>query len=386
MSEIVLFLLSAIVSAIVNLSGRLRGRAAPRRILVVKLDHLGDVVLATPATRALRVRYPEASIDALVHPGSAVVLAGNPSITRILTYRSPRFARGRAADGLSRLREIARARYDTLVELRGDERTLLLPFLCGATRRVDRGAARIRHALRRLRPGTPRVIHEVEANLEVVLPLIGPRSAGATRPALEVRVDPEARASMLRKLADRGIRADARLVVIHPGAAWRPRAWRSERFGAVADWILGHYDATVVLIGSEDERGVEDEVRRSIQRSPVHALAGRMTLEEVTALLEMSALFLGNDSGPAHLASACGVPSIVLFGPQDPRRFRPWSERTYVLHRQVPCFPCRQTVCVMSENPCVNRNEVAEVIARAGDLLGSPRTSSRTLRAASAAG
>jgi len=367
MNEYVLFVLSAAVSSVVNAFGRLRGRSEPSRILVVKLDHLGDVILATPAVRALHEGHPGASIDVLVHPAAVAGVAHHPAVHAVLTYRSPRFSRDGTADDSSRLREIARTRYDTIVELRGDERTLLLPFWTGARRRVDRGTVRLRNkAWRAL--GRARVLHEVETNLETVRPLV---DASATRARVEVDPGPEAAASLARKLDGYRL-SEARLVVLHAGAAWRPRAWRPERFGAVADWILGHYDAQVVLVGSEDERDVENAVRRSMREDRALAMTGALTLEELTALLGRSALFIGNDSGPAHLAAACGVPSIVLFGPQDPRRFGPWSERTQVLHHPVACFPCRQTVCVMAEDPCVNRNEVADVIARARDMLGPP--------------
>jgi predicted lipopolysaccharide heptosyltransferase III len=378
MNEYAIFILSAAASVVVNALGRIRRSSGPLRILVVKLDHLGDVVLATPALGALREGYPDAAIDVLVHPGSAIVVENNPGVTRVLTYRSARFARpgGASVDGMSRLREIARAGYDVVVELRGDGRTLLLPFLAGATRRVDRGTVRIRESLRRRTRGAGHPpMHEVETNLEIVRSLLG-RERPAERPRVEIHPDSAARASMLRKLEERGIIRDGRIVVLHPGAAWRPRAWRPERFGAVADWILGHYDAQVLLVGSEDERGIEEAVRRSMSRGPVHALTGALTLDELAALLPGAALFVGNDSGPAHLAAACGTPSIVLFGPQDPRRFGPWSERTVVLHHPVACHPCRQTVCVLAEDPCVNRNEIADVIARARDFLGPPRASS----------
>jgi heptosyltransferase-2/heptosyltransferase-3 len=368
MNEYALFFLSAAVSLVVNALGRLRGRSAPSRILVVKLDHLGDVILATPAIRALHERYPKAAIDVLVHPGATAAVAHHPGVHRVLTYRSPRFSRDGGADDSSRLREIARTRYDTIVELRGEVRTLLLPFRTGARRRVDRGTVRLRNKAWRVLGRAP-VLHEVETNLEIVRPLVG---MPAARPRVEVDPGSEARASLTRALEERAVPSDARFVVLHPGAAWRPRAWRPERFGAVADWILGHYDAQVVLVGSEDERDVEDLVRRSMREDRALAMTGSLTLEELTALLGRSALFIGNDSGPAHLAAACGVPSIVLFGPQDPRRFGPWSERTQVLHHPVACFPCRQTVCVMAEDPCVNRNEVADVIARAREVLGPP--------------
>jgi hypothetical protein len=122
--------------------------------------------------------------------------------------------------------EIARTRYDTIVELRGDERTLLLPFWTGARRRVDRGTVRLRNkAWRAL--GRARVLHEVETNLETVRPLV---DASATRARVEVDPGPEAAASLARKFDGYSL-SEARLVVLHAGAAWRPRAWRPERFG-----------------------------------------------------------------------------------------------------------------------------------------------------------
>ena len=134
-----LFILSAAVSAWVNAVGRLRGSSDPRRILVVKLDHLGDVILATPALHALRERYPGAEIDVLVHPASVVAVAHHPAVSPgpHLPGRLASREAGRPDDA-SRLREIARTRYDTVVELRGDSRTLLLPFWAGPTARRSR--------------------------------------------------------------------------------------------------------------------------------------------------------------------------------------------------------------------------------------------------------
>jgi heptosyltransferase-2 len=97
-----------------------------------------------------------------------------------------------------------------------------------------------------------------------------------------------------------------------------------------------------------------------------------LRLIETATLIERSVLFLGSDSGIAHVAAACGTPQITLFGPQDPRRFKPWSNRATVLHKPVPCHPCKQKVCVVPHNPCVNLIFVEDVMREAEAMLGPP--------------
>jgi predicted lipopolysaccharide heptosyltransferase III len=377
MSDYLLLLCSACVSPVVNLLGRLRRPRAPR-VLVVKLDHVGDVVLATPAIRALREALPQVPIDVLIASGSTVALEGNPSIDRILHYDSPRFRRGARAGGprpLRVIRDVARGRYSTIVELRGDWWTLLLPFLAGASRRVDRGTVRIREwfTRRASRAGRMRpILHEVETNLEVVRPLLDHRVT--ERPALEIFPSDSARESIIRKLEAIGVDFRSPIVCIHPGAAWRPRAWRPERFAAVADWIQEHYHAQVLFVGSSEERDIEAAVRASVKGRRAFWLAGELTWQELTALLERARLLIGNDSGPAHVAAALGIPAVVLFGPQEPDRFRPWSDRSVVLHHRMHCCPCRQDVCVHPENPCVNLIEIEEVKAHVRRILGPPES------------
>jgi ADP-heptose:LPS heptosyltransferase len=268
------------------------------------------------------------------------------------------------------LLELVRRRYSTVVELRGDWRTLLLPFQTGARCRVDRGSVRIRHWLSRRTPARAHPadgLHEVETNLEVVRPLLGKKLPET--PKLEVPTSPEAAASMRRKLEALGVDFGAPIVCIHPGAAWRPRAWRAERFAAVADSIQAHYHAQVAVIGSEAERDIETAMRAASNGAKTFWLFGTLSIEEVAALFGVAQLLIGNDAGLAHVAAAVGLPSVVLFGPQEPARFRPWSDKSVVLHHRIHCCPCRQTVCVHPENPCVNLIEVAEVEARVREIL-----------------
>ncbi|HKW51846.1 MAG TPA: glycosyltransferase family 9 protein [Candidatus Eisenbacteria bacterium] len=379
MSEFLLLLCSALVSRVVNVLGRMHPKGTAR-VLIVKLDHVGDVILATPAIRAMREARPQDPIDVLLAPGSSVALEGNPHIERILYYDSPRYRRGSrpALDRpspLQAIRDAARGRYSTIVELRGDWWTLLLPFLAGARRRLDRGSVRLGdwvarrfNSARRARPP----VHEVETNLNVVRPLLGGRIPG--RPAVEIFPPESARESMGRKLAAAGVDVRAPIVCVHPGAAWRPRAWRPERFAAVADWIQDHYHPQVLFVGSPEERDIEAAVRSSVKGGRAFWLAGELTWQEVTALLERARLFIGNEGGPAHVAAASRTPSVVLSGPQEPGRFNPWSDRSVVLHHRVHCCPCRQRVCVHPENPCVNLIEIEEVKAQVRRILGPPES------------
>jgi ADP-heptose:LPS heptosyltransferase len=382
-NEYALLAASALVSALVNLAGATRSaaRRAPRRILVVKLDHLGDVVTATPALRALRDAHATARIDLLLSPATASLFHESPLADRVFAYDSQRYRRGPARPEAS-LRGLDGERYDVIVELRGDWRTLLLPLRTRAARRLDRGTVRLRDWIRRRlawargsgggsRAGARPPLHEAETNYAVVRPLL-PGGAPAAPPKAEVRVPPPAHESLEWRLAEADVDASRPLVAIHPGASWRPRAWLPERFAAIADWVAEHYDAQVVLIGSADERDVEAAVRGRAGKARAISMFGTLTLPELAALLERSRLLVGNDSGIAHLAAACGTPTVALFGPQDPRRFRPWSERSIVLHHPVPCFPCAQVRCVHQELPCVNLIEISEVQAAVRALLGAP--------------
>ena len=376
-----LLLASALVSSVTNLVGLPRRPRPPRRILVVKVDHLGDAITAIPALRALRDAYPEATIDLVLSPSVAPLFHRTPLANRVLSYESPVFRRnGAPPDGSAApLHEVVRERYDTIVELRGDRNTLALAFRTGAVRRVDRGTVRLRDwigrrlfASRRARPP----LHEVETNFAIVEPLLrdagaaAASSASAPGPIPEIHVTAEADRSMRAALESAGLDPAAPFIALHPGAAWRPRAWRAERFAELADRLAASHKLPFVVVGLAAERDIERAMRAAVREARVAWLFGVLSLSEIAALLRASRLFIGNDSGLAHLAAACGTPVIALFGPQDPRRFAPWSTRTRTLHHRVPCFPCDQTICVRPELPCVNLIEVTEVEAAARAVLG----------------
>jgi len=391
MNEYALFARSALATAWVNARGRFSPHySAPRRILVVKLDHLGDVILATPALRAVREAHAGVPIDAVVLPGSRVLLEESPLVDRVLTYDAPRFQRSATHSGPVQardelLRALAGHHYDWVLELRGDEWTTtgLLRALQPA-RRFDRGTARLRDwvarrwgRLRGRRPKAP--LHEVETNLGIVRAAI-PRWPDA--PVVEAPPWLHARVELDRVGRDTAPAFDpARpYVVIQLGATWEPRAWRAERFGAVAASLRTAYDAQVVVLGVSEDSPLRDEFQAGGGPPDATYFFGALSIPAVGALLRRARLYIGSDGGVAHLAAACGTPSVVLFGPQDPARFRPWGPGITVLHHPVECFPCAQVVCVHPENPCVNLTSIEDTVKAAKALWDA--AASRPERAA----
>ena len=380
-----LFLASAAVSALVNAAGRFR-RTRPRRFLVVKLDHLGDLVTATPVFRALRDAHPDAVIDALVGPWAARLLERSPHLSRVLTYDARRFRRMRGAGGtvgaravaggerpappLARMRVVARGGYTDIVELRGDAWTLLLPFLCGARQRSDRGSARIALWLRRhgLLPGGSNLpLHEVATNLATARPFLAP--GVVPDEAMAVEVAAAEREALRRRLADAGIDLARPTVCIHAGALWRPRAWWLERWASLAAHLEERHHVQTVFVGSAAERDLEAELRAVASGPGRHFLFGTLSLRETCVLLGEARLVIGNDSGLIHIAAACGTPVVGLYGPQLPERFGPRAPRSIALHHRIDCCPCAQRTCVRPEEPCVNLITVEEVLAAAERLL-----------------
>jgi lipopolysaccharide heptosyltransferase II len=355
------------------------GRGRDPRVLVIKLDHLGDVITALPVFPALREAMPDAWIEVLVGPWARELMENEPSIDGVLTYESRRFSRTPGTRfgfwrRLGRMRMIAGRRYSHVIELRGDSWTLLLPFLGGIFHRVDRGTVRFDDWLERNfgKPGdrTRPPKHEVETNLEIIRPIVQDLVLPPER--VEIVVQEADRDALRRRTRAMDLPDGVPVVTIHPGASWRPRAWRPERFAEVSLQLLENYPGLhVCFVGSHEDRDIADRIGMLVKHPRAHYLFD-LRLLETAALIERSALFIGSDSGIAHLAAACGTPSVALFGPQDPRRFRPWSGKTVVLHHPVPCFPCKQVKCVVPSNPCVNMIYVDDVLRQAEAVLGRP--------------
>jgi ADP-heptose:LPS heptosyltransferase len=315
-----------------------------RRIAVVRALQLGDLLVALPALRALRARFPRAEITLIGLPWAAafverfaryvdrfVAFPGWPGIAEA-TYgpkRTGRFLAEQRAYG-----------YDLVIQMHGGGGASN-PFALALGGRITAGYYEGGPpAGLTLAAPYPDDEPEVLRNLGLAR-LVGCRELD---PRLEFPLHTADRAEareLLRPLArSRGV-----LVGIHAGARPPARRWPPERFAAVADALARHYGARIVLTGGPDEvelmRAVADRMH-----APALNLASETSLGGLAALLHQLDLFIGNDTGPAHLAYAVGVPSITLFGPADVRRWAPLDQaRHRIVRVPVACSPCGYWEC-----------------------------------------
>jgi len=349
--EYALLTASACVSLLVNARGRL-GRRAIENILVFKLDHIGDVITATPALSHLRKTYPDARITLVVGPWAVPLLEDHPDIDRLVAYASPRYARGmRPSQGRNLRFLLSDRRYDLIVGLRDDRATLGFSLFAGPCRRVDRGTVRldrrIRLILHRLKVvGEVPRLHEVETNLKIVG---GSRLSESACPHLSVRKD-------ALEWTDReipGLLGDSTgFVVFHPGAFSPLRFWPHERFAEVARWVRETRGFGVVITGSSDEAGAAETISRMAGPGVV-SLAGKTTLPQAVAVISRARAMLSVDTGLMHVATAVGTPVVALVGPEDATRFGPWGPDHVTLSHDFPCSPCDQVRCERGRPECM---------------------------------
>lgn len=381
------------------------------RILVVRPDHLGDLLVLTPALARLRRAYPDAEIVGLVGPWGVPVLATNPNLDRLIAWDFPWFDR--------RPRRSLTAPYRSLLDLarvlRAEDFDLAIQFrpdfwwgalavrLAGIPEQLGYDVPAVRGFLTRAVP-VVHGLHAADENLRLVEALAAaddPRGRGAgtvrqrastAEPLSRVALagtggtpgasrSPDATGLEFHPTAADRARAQnllgppsgRRLVAIQAGAGAPVKLWPVERLAAVGRALVARFGVRLVIVGGAAEKGLVEHVVREVGGDAIQ-LAGVTTLGELGAVLERCALAVGPDSGPLHLAVAVGTPTVHLYGPADPKRFGPYgsAERHRVVQSPWPCCPCDQLAFSDDELPlhaCMARLEVGPVVEAASDLL-----------------
>ncbi len=302
-----------------------------KNILITKPSSLGDIVLALPALRALRMSFPEAKISWLIRPEFAQLIENHPHLDEIITFDRKLLARAwfhPSAFGalMSLIRKLRRSKFDIVFDFQGLFRTASLAWLSGCKTRFGKATAREFATIFY----THKIIHYIE-NIHVVdyyMKII--QTAGASDFGVEFVFpqNPGAEDSVGKLLTSYGIQDN--YAVLISGSVHQDKCWPPERFAQLADMISSQYGLSIVATGSVSEAKIVEKVKENSNVTIV-SLAGQTSLSQLVALLKRAKLVVSNDTGPGHIAAALGVPLVMMFGRANPIMLEPYRRKDCVM-------------------------------------------------------
>lgn len=343
-------------------------RSQVKKILLIRLDHLGDAIMVRPAIDAVLSHFPEATVDFLVAAENAPLFAHEPRLNLIPMTHHWFSRRSNWLDKMTEMEKLVpilrREHYDLGIDFRGDLRNILLMTFAGIPERVGYGITGGGFLLTRQEPYDSS-LHQTSLNMKLL------NSLGIDeKPSARAFSYPAEKKSSFKENAARPFR-----VIIHPGAGYASKRWPAENFRSLIEKILATYSfAHVVLIGTREDQQLFPILE---QEGAITDLRGKTKIEDLPALFDTARLYIGNDSGPAHLAAFQNLPGIIIFsGTNQPALWQPWSEKFQIIRHEVPCSPCEAQQCPLTHHDCLQKISVDQVLAAAADLI-SHETSNR---------
>ena len=327
---------------------------SPKRILVIRLDLIGDLVLSLTVVRALKRTYPEAEIDLLAISASAKVAIYDPHLSEIISYDPNIWRRPKALvspknwqKAVTLRRQLQAHHYDLAISVYGNW-AAALAVLSGAKRRVGyRSEGFPGFMTDNVRGGIPgrwRHWSPLDDKHEVDYCLALAQAAGATITAADriphLFVAEKTRQKTDKLLQQAGVQSGKLLIVCHINSNnGQSKRWPIPYWATLIDRLIREKDAQVVLTGAPTDLPQINSVIQRMQEQPVN-LAGKTSLTQLAALLQKADLLISGDSGPLHMGVACGTPIIGIYGPTNPSLGGPVSDDATVLRSPIWCSPC----------------------------------------------
>ena len=339
-----------------------------RRIIVRAPNWIGDVVMSLPALRRLRQVFPNAYITVVTRTSSADLFIDDRSIDEVLRQDN--------VGWLSIWQHSRRWRsgnFDLALLLQNAFQAAVVAFLARIPVRVGYGMERRGALLTHAIPPPPwkNDRHEIYYYLNLVHAVErlvrGEADADKAAPDFKLAISKERRRAAFEIVRRYGFRDGAPLVLLCPGSInSRAKRWPAEYYATLAN-LLAEYGAQVALIGSPSELEVSDRVLARTRHKPM-ILTGKTTVAEIVSLISIADILITNDTGPAHIGSAAGTPTLVIFGPTNPDTTRPFAPASEIIRHPPDCAPCMLRDCPI-DHRCMTAIQPDEVFARARHLL-----------------
>jgi heptosyltransferase-1 len=320
----------------------------PQKVLIVKLSSMGDIVHSLPVAESLKSKFPDFFIGWAVEEDFKDILHAAPYIDRVYPLNTKQWRRDLRYNTLreisSAIKEIRDANFDTAIDVQGLVKSGVITYLSGAPFRIGFSKSYARERLSALfinKEMTPpaELIHIIDQNLYLIRDIAG--EVGSAYPRLFLTEKDELWA--MGELRRMGIMDGDLKVFIAPGAGWITKLWSSEKYRNLIIELYKRYQARVILSGSYADRGLIEEIKEGISFPLSQFIGG--SIGQMMALLKNVDLVIGGDTGPIHIASALGTPTLSLYGPSAGKRSGPRGEGHEWIQSDIPCSPCFGREC-----------------------------------------
>jgi len=337
-----------------------------KRILIVRTDRVGDVILSTPVIKALRDAYPAAYMAMMVRPYTKIIVEGNPYLDEVIVYDKDKKEKNWLGNFLFS-RRLAEKKFDLAVVLNPSNRSNFIPFLAGIPKRVGYNRKMgflLTDKIKDTKHEGKK--HEIEYNLDVVRHLgIQPQDKNTFMPT-----SPEAEKWVESIFTKENIKPTDKLVVLNPGSSDNSKIWPAQRYATVGE-KLAQKGYKIVILGGPGDRGIAQQIMTKMH-NPFINMVGNNNISQAASFLKKCSLFISTDTGPMHIASSLGVPIIAILGRNQPglspTRWGPHNKNSRLLHKDVGCKECLAHNCKKGFL-CLKAITVEDVLEAAESLL-----------------
>jgi lipopolysaccharide heptosyltransferase I len=347
----------------------------PKKILLIRLSSIGDVLHGTPVAKTLREHFPSAEISWIVGEKSQDILHGNPYLDKIILWQREQWEKelrqGAWRKGYENFRFLERQlrleQYDLTIDMQG----LLLTGLIGW-----RSGAKTRIGFAQAKEGSPLFYtHRVETKepMPIVnhyLQLLKPLGINQVSTSMVMPVAAEHNKFADNLFISNGITKDDTVVILNPATSWITKCWPAAYFSILGNLLQQKLKVKIILLGAPGDIPLLDSIISGISGAVIN-LAGKTNLKELAAVIQKAQVFIGGDTGPLHIAAAVGTPTISLFGPTNPSTYAPLGEKHVAIVSEADCRFCFKRKC--ANLICMEKIMPDDVCLAAQKLLAEPQ-------------
>lgn len=326
-----------------------------KKILLIRLRRIGDVILTTPAVTVLREGFPQAFISYVVEKPYRELVEGNPNLDKIIVLEKKQSIR----DFFKLIRLIRKEKYDAVLDFHGGPRASLITLFSKAKLKVGYRIKYKNFIYNIKLPRSPKTghIHSAENHINFIK-VLGVNVDSS--PPLYIPQAQENESEKVKKFIEENGLEESKIITIHISAGNEFRNWGVDNLVQITNLLAQRPEVKIVLIGANEDQKAEKEILKK-STVPLLSLVGSLNLREVKELISRSSLIVGPDSGPMHIAASTSTPIIALFGPTLPAHFAPWQTRAFVIEKELDCRPCKQRRCIYEDFRCLRSIKPEEV-------------------------